>query len=720
MRRSTRSAFCLRDSFAGLRPVLIHSSACAQGAPLALTRSPLACNARRSFFQRVLPSHLSLCISLLLLGTLAPIATAQTVDDQTNPPTESATNVPPTFNPRLGIRYTTEGAGFNPFVGFEGFVPLLQSPGNNLTFLEGRLLLSTNNSTLGGNVLLGHRFYSSSSDRITGGYISYDNRETGRSFFNQLGLGLENLGEDWDIRANAYIPIGNTRQQFSETLANIFFQQNFLQFERVRQFEAAMTGFDAEVGARLLRLGEDGYLRGYAGVYYYDAEGSKNAWGWRARVVARPNDYLGLSLSVQDDRLFDTRVIFGIALNFPGTAPTPRQSRSALNRMGESVERQASITVDEQFIADSVAAINPSTGQPFRFLHVNLGNGSGGGTFEAPFGTVQDALNVTQPNDIVYVQQGTNPGIPAFTLPNGVALLSTGPVQRIHTVQRAGVVLPLSGTGVLPSVTGTVTLGNDNTLSGFAIALPAITPESSGTGIKGTNISNPTIRDNTITNAANQGIQLDNASGTVTISNNTLSNINGDGIRVSTSGNTQTQLLIDSNTITRDVNEFGFTGIKLVVGDDSVTTATISNNNIANSVFRGIKIDALGNSQTRLSIETNTITGSQFNGITITADENAKIATSVRFNTLTGNNVASAFGGGGLDVQTNSNASMCLQLLNNNSTSNNGSDFNLANNNVGVSTFQVEDTLSTNTGTVTQNPTPSDFPNVPRGTCGFP
>jgi hypothetical protein len=202
---------------------------------------------------------------LLLLGTLTPIATAQTVDDQTNPPTESATNVPPTFNPRLGIRYTTEGAGFNPFVGFEGFVPLLQSPGNNLTFLEGRLLLSTNNSTLGGNVLLGHRFYSSSSDRITGGYISYDNRDTGRSFFNQLGLGLENLGEDWDIRANAYIPIGNTRQQFSETLSNIFFQQNFLQFERVRQFEAAMTGFDAEVGARLLRLGEDGYLRGYAG-----------------------------------------------------------------------------------------------------------------------------------------------------------------------------------------------------------------------------------------------------------------------------------------------------------------------------------------------------------------------------------------------------------------------------------------------------------------------
>ncbi len=665
--------------------------------------------------QKVLQHNLSLCLSFLLLGTFSSTVTAQTVDDQTNPQSESADNVLPTFDPRFGIGYTTEGAGFDPFASFEVFVPLLQSPGNSLTFLEGRLLLSTNNAALGGNVIIGQRFYSSSSNRITGGYISYDNRDTGRSFFNQLGAGFESLGEDWDFRANAYIPIGDTRQQISETFSNVFFQQNFLQLNRVRQFEAAMTGFDAEVGAKLLRLGEEGSLRGYAGVYYYDADGSESALGWRARLVARPNEYLGVSLSVQDDRLFDTRVVLGVALNFPGTAPTPRQNQSALNRMGESVERQASITVDEQTIADSVSSINPSTGQPFRFLHVNLGNGSGSGTFEAPFGTVEDALNVTQPNDIVYVQPGTNPGIPALTLRDGVALLSTAPVQRIDTAQQAGVLLPLSGSGVLPTVTETVTLGNNNTLSGFAI-----TPSTSGTGIRGTNISNPTIKDNSITNADNQGIQLDNPTGTVTLSNNRLSNINGDNIRISSSGNNQLQLAIDSNTITRDTSGFGFTGIRVLVGDDTVTTATISNNNIANSVFRGIQIDALGNAQTQVLIESNTITGSQFNGITITADENATISTSVRFNTLSGNNQVGAFGGGGLDAQTYNNASTCLQLVNNNSTSNNGSDFNLANNNVGISTFQVEDSLSTNTGTVTQIPAPSDFVNVPPGTCGFP
>ena len=299
--------------------------------------------------------------------------------------------------------------------------------------------------------------------------------------------------------------------------------------------------------------------------------------------------------------------------------------------------------------------------------------------------------------------------IPAFTLPNNVALLSTAPVQNIN-----GVVLPLSGAGVQPIVTGGVTLGNNNTISGFAIANP------NGAGITGNNISNPTIRENAIANTATDGIRLDNPTGKVTISNNNFSNIDGNGISINTA-NTQSELVIDSNIITRDISGFGFTGIKIVAGDDTVTTATISNNQISESMFRGIQIEALSNSQTRLLIESNTISGSQFNGITINADENAQISTSVQLNTLTNNNVVGAFGGGEFDAQTYSNSSVCLQLDNNKSTpSTNGEDYNLANNNVGGSTFQVEDTLATNTGTVTENPAPLDFPKVPRGTCGFP
>ena len=74
--------------------------------------------------QKEMQHNLSLCLSFLLLGTFSSTVTAQTVDDQTNPQSESADNVLPTFDPRFGIGYTTQGAGFDPFASYEVFVPL--------------------------------------------------------------------------------------------------------------------------------------------------------------------------------------------------------------------------------------------------------------------------------------------------------------------------------------------------------------------------------------------------------------------------------------------------------------------------------------------------------------------------------------------------------------------------------------------------------------------
>ena len=697
---------------------------------------------KRSLLRYAPFSGYSLSLSLLLVGMLTSTGVAQTTPSESAPfnglglladesipqkdSNEARISEDVSFSPRFGVGYSTSGAGFDAFTSFEGFVPLLQNAGSNLTFLEGRLLWSTNNSTLGGNVLLGHRFYNSSDNRIFGGYVSYDNRNTGNAVFNQIGTGFESLGENWDFRINAYIPVGDTRQVVEENVFDTglsvsapFFTGNFLSFlgetsrQINRRLEAAMAGFDFEAGAKIASLGDSGDIRGYAGLYYYDANGS-DVLGWRTRLEVRPTDSLRLGLSVQDDATFGTNVVLSVAA-FPGSRPRGSRNQT-LARMGESVARQVNIVVDEQFESETirdrftVLATNPNTNEPYFFQHVNLDAQVGNGTFELPFGTLQDALNVAKSDNIIYVQPGKNSTeIPAFTLPNNVALLSTAPVQNIN-----GVVLPLSGAGVQPIVTGGVTLGNNNTISGFAIANP------NGAGITGNNISNPTIRENAIANTATDGIRLDNPTGKVTISNNNFSNIDGNGISINTA-NSQSELVIDSNIITRDISGFGFTGIKIVAGDDTVTTATISNNQISESMFRGIQIDALGNSQTRLLVESNTISGSQFNGITINADENAQISTSVRLNTLINNNVVGAFGGGEFDAQTYSNSSVCLQLDNNKSTpSTNGEDYNLANNNVGGSTFQVEDTLATNTGTVTENPAPLDFPKVPRGTCGFP
>jgi len=461
----------------------------------------------------------------LLVGLLIFFAQAQIANAQADLSIETA----PIFTPRLGIRYTSEEASFEDFFTFESFFPLQQTLGSNLTFLEGQLLLSTSNSALGGNVTLGHRFFDQSANRIWGGYLSYDYRNTGRAVFNQLGVGIESLGEDWDFRANAYLPLGNTRSQISQTYpGTVFFEQNTLQLDRVSQFQSALAGFDMEVGTRLASLG-DGSLRTYLGLYYYNGEGTSGYLGIRNRLVGELSNNLRLGLTVQNDSHFGTNVVFDLGINFGGIQRrNPRDNQHPLLvRLGEPVERQASILVDNQTVRDSEPAIDPSTHQPFQFQHVNLelstvsdlsenpleGVTTNKGTFENPFSTVPGALAASQPNELVYVQSSTNAKIPSFVLPERVSMLSTGPVQLLDTNQLGSVQLPLSGTGILPRVTGAITLGGNQTLSGFAIKT------NGRAAIRGTQISNVTIRDNTI-NSLYEGIYLINAINPVIANNN--------------------------------------------------------------------------------------------------------------------------------------------------------------------------------------------------------
>jgi hypothetical protein len=144
-----------------------------------------------------------LCTSLLFAFTLTLPAVAQTLDTKTDTPSPTGEAADLRIAPRFGLGYSTSGAGYDAFSRFESFVPLSQNPGISLTFLEGRLLLS-NDWNLGGNVLLGHRFYDASRNRIRGGYIAYDIRDTGNSTFSQIAAGFESLGNVWDFRINGF------------------------------------------------------------------------------------------------------------------------------------------------------------------------------------------------------------------------------------------------------------------------------------------------------------------------------------------------------------------------------------------------------------------------------------------------------------------------------------------------------------------------------------
>jgi trimeric autotransporter adhesin len=493
---------------------------------------------------------IAIATTATLVETLLGCGLSAPLHAQTPPP--PAAPAPPSVGrlsaanlkvlPRLGIGHTSSGGGFDGFTRFEGFVPLHQVPGQDLLFLETKFLLD-NEANAGGNLLLGYRALSPTGKHLWGGYLAFDHRDTGNHSFSQLGLGVEHLGT-WDFRANAYLPLGDRRHILSEQSLNgptsqftdLRFQGNFLlttgqrQTQSIRQLEAALGGFDLEAGTKLASLGKTGDLRGYGGLYYYDAPGSDGTLGWRVRLAARPTDTLALGMALQDDGRFGTVFQINLGLTFPGSRPQGAAPDSLLARLGEStartgtvvVDRQTEVVTQNQAFADA-PLLNATTGQPYLFQHLAPGTTGGNGTVESPFGQMQLALNATRPdgNSIVYVQ-GNNAVIPAFTIPAGVQVLSSGPVQTLASLDRGIVQIPNSGGGVFPAIAGTVTLNDNTVLSGFTIASPT------GPAVTGTGIGTTTIRQNRITSAQDQGISLRNlTAGTITITDNTISTVQG-------------------------------------------------------------------------------------------------------------------------------------------------------------------------------------------------
>ena len=534
-----------------------------------------------------------LAMSAIALAFPGQAQTLAQTDSSTTPPiSTSAKDL--LIVPRAGASYNTSGGGYDGFGSLQGFIPLYQTPGKDLLYLVGQLMLD-NDANLGGNAILGYRYYSPGGDRIFGGYLAYDNRNTNNNGFAQFGLGLETLGSDWDARLNAYIPVGKTRQTVSEQLfdtslqvSNLRFTDHYLaisgsrQQRLVRDVEAAMAGFDAEAGGRILNLGETGELRGYAGLYYLAA--GETAVGVRGRLEARPWDYLTVGLGVQHDRIFGTNVVATVALTFPSSRPSKAQPRTTLARMGELPYRNNAIVVDRQReVSDTSITFtdlfltNPATGQPYFFQHVTLGTTGGNGTFESPFGIVQSALNATRSdgNDIVYVQAETNPGIPAFTIPNRVQVLSTGPIQTLPATLLGqffpAYQLPLSGSGAYPNVNGTVTMGSDTVLSGFRIT------STTGPGVTFTNVNQVDVRDNFIQNTAGAGI-AGNGAAIANLFRNTITGTATQGINVQ-----DIDVLTITDSAIANTGNSGITGI-------DIGTANLLRNTITGTVAQGINI----------------------------------------------------------------------------------------------------------------------------------
>ncbi len=692
-------------------------------------------------------------ITGLITGLIPDVAIAQSVTP-TPSPDASVEDIAPVSTAasdllipaRAGVGHTTSGGGFDGTTQFRGFIPLRQNPGQDITYFAPQFLLD-NDGNIGGNLLFGHRAYSQSMNRIWGGYLSLDNRDTDESEFYQLGLGVETLGNVWDARINGYLPLGDTSQVIKEeafdtglTVSSGFEGNQLVLSNRREQRlfrleEFALSGFDAEVGARIVRWNNnESDLRGLAGLYFYNAEEVDSTLGWRLGLEVRPVQNIVLGVTVQDDDLFGTNVIGTFALTFPRVRPKgsiPDEIEVAA-RLGEPVRRTSSIAVDQREISEVIIdetvmpLMNPEEEDPYRFIHVTLGRrGQGDGTVENPFGTVEEAIDdaISDGNNIIYVDAGLSPDIPAFTIPDRVRVLSQGPEQFLAGMPfpefpelpsrlpfspivnfNGGILVevPFSGDGNFPIIrdadaTNLVTMGDRTVLSGFQLINA---PENA---VFADSVEDVEIRDNIIIRPGERGIYLSNVTGSGILFDNTITRAQGEigsgqGIFIenTVSGSLEAAIQrhqIENNRVGIEILAFG----DLTQLEDPLQEVEIEDTVIRNSADEGLVAiaDSLGNQQT--TFLNGDIINNGADGVRVQAFNAASQEFTIRGSRITGN------AGSGLrfDVGVLNGSTTAAQenFITDNTISNNAGDgITITANEVSAQEFAITDNTITNNG----------------------
>lgn len=479
----------------------------------------------------------------------------------------------------------------------------------------------------------GLRYYADRWDRIFGvnAYYDYDNSSGG--LFREVGFGLESLGQLWDMRANAYIPNGQTAKLLKTELVqgSQRFVGHQMLYDNLLTFGNALRGVDWEIGAPIPgRIPMRHNLKLFGGFYYYNGSTTEGFTGWKTRLQADVVQNLNVSLEVLNDQIFDTSVVFGATWTYGGFKQPDDQRKTQFDRMTEMVRRNYNVVVAQQPELDAgKIAINPLTNNPYFFEHVaSYANPVGmDGTVLHPWQNLTQAgtaLNLAIPNpadqagNIIYVHANSVyssapdntvtliPSVRILGEGNGVvhriAVPSLGLInlpratnfanRPIFSNQAGNAVTLVSGTSRAPSE-----------FSGFQIGDPTAPASGpAGIGIIGDGVGNVVVNQTDVNFAQGDGIFLNNLSGNVVMLGTTVNNV----------GNTNTA--IDSFHVV------GGTG-KVFFGIEPVTLKRSQINNTGgyaveiNGLLRGGTVDMTGSDVNDGVLASNTVPGKNGGGV---------------------------------------------------------------------------------------------------------
>ncbi|HLJ12522.1 MAG TPA: right-handed parallel beta-helix repeat-containing protein [Planctomycetaceae bacterium] len=602
-------------------------------------------------------ARVSLCLALLLSWTLAGPAVAQQFtspgqtsmmgypEDDDEPGTDDL-HTRSIFDNRNYMLRSDAGDGVGYLRGYQTFAafqPIIVDPNELIFWTSPRGYVTYNSGNFAGNLGAGVRWLNPDNQRILGGGFWWDHDNNGITQYDQLGGGVEWLGNLLDFRANVYFPTNQNRHVTAQffNFQDIFIGHN-IGLGQTTIANSALRGGDFESGGALPGIGDLG-MRAYAGGYYYQGPQSGGGiYGVRGRLEALITQDLWATVAVSHDRVFGTNVT-AAATWYLGTGNAPRfmQRIPMQTRLYQQMERQYRVAVQQEVENDFVLALRAGgtggsggpVGTPIFVDHVNNTAPAGGdGSVEHPF----NHLPTSTPSnvDVIFVRRGdgtSNNMNQGITLNDFQRLLGDG-IQHLFTALQGTFVLPGFTPGPFPTITNinpggsAVTLASHNEVSGFNINRPALH------GITGTGITDFNINNVNINNAGGNGIVITGATGNGNISSVNVNASALDGIQLASAGPVPLNVDMESDTS----NNNGRNGVNVTLTNNAVLNLTLNNSTINANGINGFLMTAGDNTLANATITNNTFTGNPVDGISFALTGNNLTSLNVVGNTIHG------------------------------------------------------------------------------------
>ncbi|WAX97673.1 right-handed parallel beta-helix repeat-containing protein [Aminobacter sp. NyZ550] len=531
------------------------------------------------------------------------------------------------------------------------FVPLLQNS-DTLVFTDLRGKFD-NNDSVEGNFGLGIRHMLPSGWNL-GAYGYYDIRRSpyGNNF-HQVTLGAEALSEVFDLRANAYLPVGETERRMDLgatttvgpwsteavlTGTSLAIRHQAVQTTTISyRVEKALAGADAEIGIRLPVFEPDsGFdMRAFVGGYYFGGSDVEAISGPRARLEFTAADFADLpgvkvtaGLIFQHDDARGEQWISQARLRIPlqAASSAERQPLSYMERrMTDTVVRDVDIVTNTHNGARSSNDTLTSAEDA-----VNAWNGKTVTSVMRIDGTMQDqaalqaALDSVGADGIVLLN-GNLVATSAISLNDKQLLVGGGTVLKL-TGATSGVAVDYAAPGSSGRISGAVNdalvrMATDSTMRG--ISVENTSSNANSWAISGA--SGASLRDVTVVSAAN-GLKVDNTAN-FTLQGGSITAAQGAAVRLADS----TGVGISGATIVQNgASSIGIVANNVVGHIEGNTITTNGNGNgypDTHTLARpahGLSINNSGG----LNIASNVITtnGEQANGIHVTGSAGIAIS----------------------------------------------------------------------------------------------